>query len=187
MHGRERWTRIELMMRMNLHFRHNHSKFSDLYTAAESKAKHTTEMGELHNTSDTKSLSKDGIHRDRSAQRHSEGLSTTHATTDHREHGRQDKHPSSRSSGPASAPAVNAVMGPPPPEDKKVSRRERWRQDRREAREMDMPSDVGKLGMWSAEDGNEYCANAYFLRTVILQCVPGSGLLYCSEDLLGDT
>jgi hypothetical protein len=38
------------------------------------------------------------------------------------ENGRQDKYPSSRLVGPVSASAVNAVMGPPPPEDKKVGR-----------------------------------------------------------------
>jgi hypothetical protein len=108
--------------------------------ASESKAKQTTEMLEPQNSSDTKSIAKDGSHEDRSAQHHSEDASIAHAEVDQMEHPRKDEHFSLRASGPVSASAVSAVMGPPPPEDKEVSRWERWRRDRREAREIGMLS-----------------------------------------------
>jgi hypothetical protein len=100
-------------------------------------------MSDRHNTTETKSPPADKkSHENQSAQHHGKDSSTIHIGGNHEEHARTPKVPSpSLSSGPASASAVNAVMGPPPPpENKKTSRWERWRQDRREARELGMPS-----------------------------------------------
>jgi hypothetical protein len=55
-------------------------------------------------------------------------------------------------SAPASAAAVNAVMGPPPPKDEKIGGRwERWRRDRKEARELGMPSQESS-GRWGVKN-----------------------------------
>lgn len=59
---------------------------------------------------------------------------------------------SSSSPAPASAAAVNAIMGPPPPKDEKTgSRWERWRRDRKEAKEMGMPSQESS-GRWGVKN-----------------------------------
>jgi hypothetical protein len=53
---------------------------------------------------------------------------------------------------PASAAAVNAVMGSPPPKDEKTgSRWERWRRDRKEAKELGMPSQES-TGRWGVNN-----------------------------------
>ena len=99
------------------------------------------EMHELRNTTKMESPSKGTPREDRSTQHHVKDSSTVYTKPNHKEHASMTKVPSSLPSEPASASAVSAVMGPPPPpEDKKASWWERWRRDRREARELGMPS-----------------------------------------------
>ena len=64
----------------------------------------------------------------------------------------QSESQATRSPAPASAAAVNAIMGPPPPKDEKTgSRWERWRRDRKEAKEMGMPSQESS-GRWGVKN-----------------------------------
>lgn len=44
------------------------------------------------------------------------------------------------SPGPASAASINSIMGPAPPKEEKTSFWERWKNDRREAKELKMPT-----------------------------------------------
>jgi hypothetical protein len=75
------------------------------------------------------------------AQYQSKDSSIISAKNDREKDMRKADVPPSSSSGPMSATAVSAVMGPPPPkDDKKTSRWERWRRDRRESRELGIPS-----------------------------------------------
>jgi hypothetical protein len=85
--------------------------------------------------------SKDASNEVRATQCQSKDSSICSAKNDREKDMRRADVPPSSSSGPMSATAVSAVMGPPPPkDDKKTSRWERWRRDRREARELRIPS-----------------------------------------------
>jgi hypothetical protein len=163
-------------MRVNLHLRTNLFTIFHTYSGAESKAKHVADMVELHNNSDTKSLSKDGIHKDRSAQRHSEDSSAVHATTDHREWktGQISLVEISRTCVSFSSECCDGTAAARRQESRSVdgnagdetdAKREKWACRRSRA------VGVGKLGMWSAEDANGRCASAYL-----------SGQSYCSAS-----
>lgn len=73
------------------------------------------------------------------------------STTSHHESHRSDSQ-NRDTAAPASAAAVNAIMGPPPPKDEKTgSRWERWRRDRKKAKEMGMPSQESN-GRWGVKN-----------------------------------
>jgi hypothetical protein len=115
---------------------------SHKYNAAETKTHPKSKMSEPHTSTNPNPPSKDTASpKAQPPQHHTKDSSTIHTKVDHDEYARKHKTPKPSSSEPASASAVNTIMGPPPPpEDKKVSRWERWRRDRREARELGMPS-----------------------------------------------
>lgn len=48
--------------------------------------------------------------------------------------------PGRKSQGPASAAQVSSIMGPAPPKEDKMGFWERWKNDRREAKELKMPT-----------------------------------------------
>ena len=74
------------------------------------------------------------------------------STTSHHEEKKPPATRTSPASAPMSAAAVNAVMGPPPPKGEKTgSRWERWRRDRKEARELGMPSHESS-GRWKVKN-----------------------------------
>lgn len=78
---------------------------------------------------------------DQAARHRIEDSSTVDTKHDGKTKLQAEKIAKSSSTGPVSAAAVGAVMGPPPPQEtQKISRWERWRRDRREARELGAPS-----------------------------------------------